>query len=163
MNIIRIDKNNQVNGDGLRCVVWLAGCKHKCPGCHNPETWNFNCGHKINEDDLEVIYSQLNKEEISGLTITGGDPLFQDEKLALFLKEIKLKFPNKVVWCYTGFTLSEVLCCKSLDYIDVLVDGPYKQELNPGPGKILWRGSTNQRIIDLNKTRRCGEIVLLYD
>ena len=147
----------------MRCVVWLAGCKHKCPGCHNPETWNFNCGHKINEDDLEVIYSQLNKEEISGLTITGGDPLFQDEKLALFLKEIKLKFPNKNVWCYTGFTLSAVLCCKSLDYIDVLVDGPYKQELNPGPGKILWRGSTNQRIIDLNKTRRCGEIVLLYE
>lgn len=95
MRIIRIDENNQVNGDGLRCVVWFAGCKHHCPGCHNPETWDFNCGHEITSEDMQIIYDQLSKEEISGLTLTGGDPLFQEAKLALFLKQIKLKFPDK--------------------------------------------------------------------
>ena len=82
MRIIRIDKNNQVNGDGLRCVIWYAGCAHKCPGCHNPETWDFKCGHDITISDLNMIYSQMDKEEISGITLSGGDPLYQDKDLA---------------------------------------------------------------------------------
>lgn len=163
MRIIRIDKNNQVNGDGLRCVIWFAGCNHKCPGCHNPETWSFTCGYEINFKDLVEIEDQLQRQEISGITLSGGDPLYQADDLALFLKQIKLKFPDKDVWCYTGFKYENITQLECLEYIDVLIDGPYEQELNPGPGKVLWRGSTNQRIIDLNKTRQCGEIVLLYD
>lgn len=162
MRIIRIDKNNQVNGDGLRCVIWFAGCGHHCSGCHNPETWDFNCGHEITIKDMDVIYDQLSCEEISGLTLTGGDPLYQDQALAPFLQQIKSNFPDKDVWCYTGFEYENITKYKSLPYIDVLIDGQYKQELNPGPGKVLWRGSTNQRIIDLNKTREKNEITILY-
>lgn len=163
MRIIRIDENNQVNGDGLRCVIWFAGCNHKCPGCHNPETWSFTSGHKMDFKDMVIITDQLQREEISGITLSGGDPLYQADDLALFLKQIKLKFPNKDIWCYTGFKYENIAQLKCLEYIDVLIDGPYEQELNPGPGKVLWRGSTNQRIIDINKTRQCGKITLMYD
>lgn len=163
MRIIKIDKNNQVNGDGLRCVVWFAGCGHRCPGCHNPETWDFNCGHEITIKDMDVIYDQLQRKEISGITLSGGDPLYQAKDLVHFLKQIRFKFPDKDIWCYTGFKYENIAQLECLEYIDVLIDGPYEQELNPGPGKVLWRGSTNQRIIDLKKTRQCGEIVLLYD
>ena len=96
---------------------------------------------------MDVIYDQLQRKEISGITLSGGDPLYQAKDLVHFLKQIRFEFPD----------------LECLDYIDVLIDGPYEQELNPGPGKVLWRGSTNQRIIDLNKTRQCGKIVLLYD
>lgn len=163
MRIIKIDKNNQVNGDGLRCVVWFAGCGHCCPGCHNPETWDFNCGHEITIKDMDVIYDQLQRKEISGITLSGGDPLYQAKDLVHFLKQIRFEFPDKDIWCYTGFKYENIVQLECLEDIDVLIDGPYEQELNPGPGKVLWRGSTNQRIIDLNKTRQCGEIVLLYD
>jgi len=78
------------------------------------------------------------------------------------LKQIKQQFPDKTVWCYTGFEYEEIAHMECLNYIDVLIDGQYQQELNPGPGKVLWRGSTNQRIIDLNKTREKNEITLLY-
>ena len=97
MRIIRIDKNNQVNGDGLRCVIWFAGCNHQCPGCHNPETWDFNCGHDLNIDDMDVIYDQLERDEISGITLTGGDPIYQYKELLPFLEQIKINFPNKTI------------------------------------------------------------------
>lgn len=160
MRIIRIDKNNQVNGDGLRCVIWFAGCGHKCPGCHNPETWDFKCGHSITIEDLNTIYDQLEKDEISGITLTGGDPLYQDKDIAPFLRQIKFNFPSKDIWCYTGFLYEDIKHFESLKYIDVLVDGPYQQELNPGPGKVLWRGSTNQRIIDVSASLDNNGIVL---
>ena len=163
MRIIRIDKNNQVNGDGLRCVVWFAGCGHRCPGCHNPETWDFNCGHEITQEEIDEIYNQLKRKEISGITLSGGDPLYQAEDLISFLKQISFDFPDKDVWCYTGFEYEKIADLECLKYIDVLIDGPYKQELNPGPGKILWRGSSNQRIIDLIKTIKYDELVCLYD
>ena len=163
MRIIKIDEKNQVNGDGLRCVIWFAGCNHRCPGCHNPETWDFTGGHKMDFKDMAIITNQLQREEISGITLSGGDPLYQEVELVWFLKHIKQLFPDKDIWCYTGFEYEEVAHMECLNYIDVLIDGQYKQDLNPGPGKVLWRGSTNQRIIDLNKTRECGEIVLLYD
>lgn len=95
MRIIKIDKNNQVNGDGLRCVIWFAGCSHRCPGCHNPETWSFTSGHRMDFKDMVTIINQLQREEIAGITLSGGDPLYQADDLALFLKQIKLKFPDK--------------------------------------------------------------------
>ena len=97
MRIVRIEKNNQVNGDGLRCVVWFAGCGHKCEGCHNPETWDFNCGHNMTTKDLDVIYDQLQRKEISGITLSGGDPLYQAKDLVHFLKQIRFEFPDKDV------------------------------------------------------------------
>lgn len=160
MRIIKIDKNNQVNGDGLRCVIWFAGCGHHCPGCHNPETWDFNCGHEMTPQDWDIIYDQLERDEISGLTLTGGDPLYQDKNLSLFLKQIKCNFPNKDIWCYTGFKYEEIDNFQSLEYIDVLVDGQYVAALNPGIGKLLWRGSSNQRIIDVQKSLEEDNVVL---
>lgn len=160
MRIIRIDKNNQVNGDGLRCVIWFAGCNHRCPGCHNPETWSFTSGHKIDFKDMTTITDQLKRQEISGITLSGGDPLYQEDDLALFLKQIKQQFPDKDVWCYTGFKYEDVSHMECLNYIDVLIDGPYEQDLNPGVGKVLWRGSTNQRIIDIKKSKLEDKVVL---
>ena len=160
MRIIRIDKNNQVNGDGLRCVIWYAGCAHCCSGCHNPETWDFNCGHNVTIEDLNVIYDQLERDEIAGLTLTGGDPLYQDKDIAPFLRQVKYNFPDKDIWCYTGFLYDDVKHYECMKYIDVLVEGLYIAELNPGPGKVLWRGSTNQRIIDVKQTRENNEITL---
>jgi anaerobic ribonucleoside-triphosphate reductase activating protein len=163
MRIIRIDENNQVNGDGLRCVIWFAGCNHRCPGCHNPETWSFTGGHKMDFKDMVTITDQLQREEISGITLSGGDPLYQEDDLVLFLKQIKQQFPDKDVWCYTGFKYEDVSHMECLNYIDVLIDGPYEQELNPGVGKVLWRGSTNQRIVDVKQSRLENKIILYCD
>ena len=160
MRIIRIDKNNQVNGDGLRCVIWFAGCTHKCPGCHNPETWSFDCGHDITMQDMDTIYDQLEREEISGITLSGGDPIYQQKELIPFLKQIKTNFPNKTIWCYTGFLYEEICNSPVMEYVDVLIDGPYVAALNPGPCKVLWRGSTNQRIIDVQKSLEEDSIIL---
>lgn len=160
MRIIRIDKNNQVNGDGLRCVIWFAGCAHKCPGCHNPETWSFDCGHDTTMQDMDTIYDQLERDEISGITLSGGDPIYQQKELVPFLKQIKTNFPNKTIWCYTGFLYEEICNSPVMEYIDVLIDGPYFAALNPGPCKVLWRGSTNQRIIDVQKSLEEDSIIL---
>lgn len=160
MRIVRIDENNQVNGDGLRCVIWFAGCNHKCPGCHNPETWSFTSGHKMDFKDMVTITDQLQREEISGITLSGGDPLYQADDLVLFLKQIKQQFPDKDVWCYTGFEYEDIAQLECLKYIDVLIDGPYEQALNPGPGKVLWRGSTNQRIVDVQKSLEENKVVI---
>ena len=160
MRIIRIDKNNQVNGDGLRCVIWFAGCNHQCPGCHNPETWDFNCGHDLNIDDMDVIYDQLERDEISGITLTGGDPIYQYKELLPFLEQIKINFPNKTIWCYTGFNYEEIDHLPVMEFIDVLIDGRYISSLNPGINKILWRGSTNQRIIDVQKSLDENSLIL---
>lgn len=160
MRIIKIDKNNQVNGDGLRCVIWFAGCAHKCSGCHNPETWSFDCGHDITTQDMNTIYDQLERDEISGITLSGGDPIYQQKELVPFLKQIKTNFPNKTIWCYTGFIYEEICSSPVMEYIDVLIDGPYVAALNPGLCKVLWRGSTNQRIIDVQKSLEEDSIVL---
>lgn len=160
MRIIRIDKNNQVNGDGLRCVIWFAGCNHQCPGCHNPETWDFNCGHDLNIDDMDVIYDQLERDEISGITLSGGDPIYQYKELLPFLEQIKINFPNKTIWCYTGFNYEEIDHLPVMEFIDVLIDGKYVSSLNPGINKILWRGSTNQRIIDVQKSLDENSLIL---
>ena len=160
MRIIRIDKNNQVNGDGLRCVIWFAGCNHQCQGCHNPETWDFNCGHDLNIDDMDVIYDQLERDEISGITLTGGDPIYQYKELLPFLEQIKLNSPNKTIWCYTGFNYEEIDHLPVMEFIDVLIDGKYISSLNPGINKILWRGSTNQRIIDVQKSLDENSLIL---
>ena len=161
MNIIRIDKNNQVNGSGLRCVIWVAGCDHNCPFCHNPETWDYNYGHPLTSEDAALIYDQLNKEEIDGITITGGDPLSMRNRdtVGEFCKILKHLYPNKTIWVYTGCKYEE-LPKYILSSIDVLVDGPYVNDLNPGVGKLKWRGSSNQRIIDVQKSLKTDRVEL---
>lgn len=161
MNIIKIDKNNQVNGDGMRCVIWFAGCEHNCPKCHNPETHNPFAGHLYTEQDELEIRMQLEKEEISGVTLTGGDPFFslnQDNALEI-CKMVKKDYSNKNIWCYTGYPFEFIKHTELIKYIDVLVDGNYIDSKNPGIGKLRWRGSKNQRVIDVQKSLLYGAVV----
>ena len=109
---------------------------------------------------MVTITNQLKRQEISGITLSGGDPLYQEDDLVWFLKQIKQQFPDKDVWCYTGFKYEDISHMECLNYIDVLIDGPYEQDLNPGVGKVLWRGSTNQRIIDVKKSKLEDKVVL---
>ena len=156
MNIVRIDKDNMLNGEGIRAVVWVSGCCHHCKNCHNPETWDPEYGHKITDKDINYLYSLLSKDYISGVTFTGGDPFYQSniDKVLRLCKSIRKKFPDKNIWVYTGYTIEE-LNKKGYSneflskYIDVLVDGEFKEDLKDF--NYHWAGSTNQKIIKLNK------------
>ena len=163
MKFIRIDRNNQVNGAGLRCVIWVSGCENQCPYCHNPETWDYNCGHDWSAEDQLTLEEQLASDEISGITLTGGDPLSPKNRTdtASFCAALKKKYPNKTIWVYTGHLFEEVK--DYLKDIDVLIDGPYKYWLNPGIGKVKWRGSTNQRVINVPESLKLNKIVLMKD
>ena len=163
MNIIRIDKNNQVNGPGLRCVIWVSGCTHHCPECHNPETWDYHYGRPFSGDDFDVIDQQLSSPEISGVTFSGGDPLAPNnrERVQLLCDTIKRLYPKKTIWMYTGFLYEDVKQC--LRNVDVLIDGTYVAAKNPGLGKAKWRGSTNQRVIDVQKSLAQDKVVEYVD
>lgn len=163
MKIIRIDKNNQINGFGLRCVIWVSGCENHCPGCHNPETWDYNLGHEWNEEDEKLLKQQMSSPEIDGITLTGGDPMAPlNRKTAKeFCERFKQLYPQKSIWIYTGHRFEEVAhFCKD---VDVVVDGPYVESLNPGRGLLKWRGSKNQRIIDVLQSFKQKQIIELKD
>lgn len=147
MNYHNITHDDMLNGDGLRVVLWIAGCTHHCKNCQNPETWDINGGIPFDNEAKEEIFDELKKDYISGITFSGGDPLHpKHRKQVLELaKEIKEKFPTKTVWCYTGFLYEEVKDIENLKYVDVLVDGEFKEELKDV--NLPWVGSSNQRII----------------
>ena len=146
MRYHNITHDDMLNGDGLRVVLWLAGCFHHCPGCQNPVTHDPNGGLDFTMEELAEILKELNKPYISGLTISGGDglfPAYRDE-LRTVCQFIKSQFPQKTIWCYTGYLFEQVKDLPVMEYIDVLVDGPFVQEL--ADVKYKWAGSTNQRI-----------------
>ena len=152
MRYHNITHDDMLNGDGLRVVLWVSGCEHKCYNCHNKITWNINNGLIFDNNAKEEIFSQLEKDYIKGITFSGGDPLHKQNRTEVFnlVKEIKTKFPKKDIWLYTGYTWEEINDLDIIDYIDVLVDGKYIEELsNP---ELEWRGSSNQRVIDVKKT-----------
>lgn len=165
MKFIRLDKNNQVNGAGLRCVVWVSGCENYCDECHNPETWDYNFGHIWDTEDQTTLDQQLSSPEISGITLTGGDPMAPKNRdaAATFCAMVKNKYPGKTIWMYTGYLFEDLVGHGWLENVDVLIDGRYKKELNPGPGKAKWRGSTNQRVIDVKESLKQGCIVEYRD
>ena len=160
MNYHNITKDDMLNGDGLRVVLWTAGCTHCCDGCHNPETWDVASGIEFDNAAEEELFEALSQEHISGITFSGGDPLhpFNRETVLRLAKKVKETYPNKTVWLYTGFLWEEVKDKIELDYIDVLIDGEFKKELNDN--NLLWVGSSNQRIIDVKKTLEQGNIDL---
>ena len=152
MRYHNITHDDMLNGDGLRVVLWVSGCEHKCYNCHNKITWDINNGLIFDDNAKEEIFSQLEKDYIKGITFSGGDPLHKQNRTEVFnlVKEIKTKFPKKDIWLYTGYTWEEINDLDIIDYIDVLVDGKYIEELsNPD---LEWRGSSNQRVIDVKKT-----------
>lgn len=142
-----------VNGQGLRCVVWFQGCKHKCKGCQNPDSWVFAGGRELTAEVL-LQEASLNLME-DGLTLSGGDPFQQENlpELVRFLDLFHAKFPTKTIWAYTGYTFERLLLDpmfrEILARINTLVDGPYEQEKKTD--KLPYRGSSNQRIIDVPK------------
>lgn len=162
VNFHNISKFDMVNGEGIRAVLWLSGCDHACKGCQNMQTWNHSSGISFTEDNLKEIYEELDKKYVSGLTLSGGDPLsFKNREFSLSLaKHLKEKYPHKNIWCYTGYTFDEIKDLDNIEYIDVIVDGKYIQGFDKI--KPQWRGSSNQRIVDVKKSLETNTIVELY-
>lgn len=147
MNIENITYPDVNNGLGCRVTLWVSGCAHKCKGCHNYKTWDFNSGRMFGNDEKQKLFQILNLPYIKGLTLSGGDPLCSYEDILPLVQEVKAKYPSKDIWLYTGYTKEEIhsLGMKDiLQYIDVLVDGRFNiDELDRG---IAFRGSRNQII-----------------
>lgn len=178
MNYIKITKNDIANGSGVRVTLWVSGCSLHCKGCHNPQTWDFNAGKPFDEVAKQELFNALGKPYIQGITFSGGHPLAEQncqEVLAL-IAEIHLLFPEKDIWCYTGYTFEEICeqYCNEriyglfggdikytnwewLEYVDVLVDGPYIEEQRDIT--LPFRGSKNQRLIDVKETLKQGQII----
>ena len=158
-----LQSDSIVDGPGLRTVIWTQGCLHHCPECQNPQTWDFNGGGLVPVDEVLKAIDEL--EDQTGITFSGGDPMYQPEACARIAKYCKEKGYN--IWVYTGFTYEELMKMAKtkpiynefLKYVDILVDGPFlikERDLN-----LLFRGSRNQRLIDIPKTRKARKIVLL--
>lgn len=163
MNYHNITKDDMLNGEGLRVVLWLAGCTHHCPGCHNPQTWDVNSGIPFDQSAKDEIFNELDKDYISGITLTGGDPLHPSSinQVSQLVNEIKTKYPHKTIWLYTGFQFEDIKTIDLIKDIDVLVDGRFEIELlNP---QLLWKGSSNQRVINVQPSLKTNTIILYDD
>jgi anaerobic ribonucleoside-triphosphate reductase activating protein len=160
MHYHNITKDDMLNGDGLRVVLWTAGCSHGCKGCHNPITWDPNGGLPFDDEAKKEIFTELDKDYISGITLSGGDPLYVNnkEQIEELAEEIKAKYPTKTIWLYTGYLWEDIKDLKLLKSLDVVVDGKF--ELDKKDNQLHWRGSSNQRVIDVAKSRESGQIVL---
>lgn len=152
MRYHNITKDDMLNGDGLRVVLWVAGCSHHCKGCQNPMTWDPNGGILFDESAKQEIFEQLDKDYISGITFSGGDPLHQANRrdVKTLMAEIKEKYPDKTIWLYTGDVWSNVMDYSLMQYVDVLVDGEF--QLDKRDITLMWKGSSNQRVIDVQAT-----------
>ena len=175
-NITHVDQNN---GDGLRVTLWLSGCSHHCKGCQNSQTWDINSGIPFDKEAKEELFRELENDYISGITFSGGDPLHENnlDELLKLICEIKDRFPYKTIWLYSGYRFEE--CVLKLGELvhnhnhnrfrrqcilkkcDVLVDGRYIDELRNVT--LKWRGSSNQRVINVQESLRQNKIILHCD
>ena len=161
MRYHNITTDDMLNGEGLRVVLWVAGCAHHCPGCHNPVTWDAEGGIPFDEAAKEELFGELTHEYIHGITYSGGDPLHPANRqdIASLAEEIHRRFPDKSQWLYTGYTWEEIMQMEQMAFfecLDVVVEGRYiesERDVN-----LAWRGSRNQRVIDVKKTRKAGGI-----
>ena len=148
MRYHNITKDDMLNGDGLRVVLWVAGCSHCCKDCQNPMTWDPNGGILFDESAKKEIFDQLDKPYISGITFSGGDPLYHPQEFLALVKQIK-EATGQNIWCYTGYTFEQIqndeMLNPILDYVDVIVDGRFEPDLYSP--YLEFRGSSNQRII----------------
>lgn len=165
MNYNTIMYDDMRNGEGLRIVLFVSGCSHNCKNCHNPQTHDPCSGKEFDDNALNEIYKYLDRDYIDGITLSGGDPLFEDNLGTIYdlVMHIKEKYPNKTIWIYTGYTYEEIIKdaerYKIVSLCDVLVEGRFVESL--ADVKYKWAGSTNQRVIDMKKTISNGEICLL--
>lgn len=158
------------NGPGVRVTLFVSGCTHHCKGCFNEMTWDFQYGRQFKEEDIEKILKLMEPSYISGLTLLGGEPMeyVNQQGLLPLLRSVKKKYPEKSVWCYTGYLYDEDILqdfCKKwpetqemLTYLDIVVDGEFVEELKDI--SLQFRGSSNQRIIDVKESMKAGVIVL---
>lgn len=160
LSILDIIEDTTVDGPGFRTAVYAAGCPNRCPGCHNPESWDINHGHRMStEEILKIVLA----DPFADVTFSGGDPMFQPEGFAQLAHDIKQR-SRKNIWCYTGYTFEDLLRnpkqAQLLKYIDVLVDGKFEEKLRDE--ELCFRGSSNQRLIDVQASLKRKETVL-YD
>ncbi|SFE84296.1 anaerobic ribonucleoside-triphosphate reductase activating protein [Peptostreptococcus sp. D1] len=158
MNYSKINITDIANGPGVRVSLFVSGCRNRCPGCFNPETWDFNHGEKFTLSTISNLLSALDKSYISGLTILGGDPL-EPENLGVvtqICKIIKTINCDKTIWIYTGYTYENFKDIELLKYVDVVVDGKFIESQKDI--SLQFRGSKNQRIIDIKATKSTGDI-----
>jgi len=160
MRFHNITKDDMLNGDGLRVVLWVSGCSHCCKECQNPVTWDPNGGLLFDIEAKEELFGELAKDYISGVTFSGGDPLYFSNRsdVLRLAREIKEKFPQKTIWLYTGFVWEAIQALPIMEYVDVLVDGEFL--VGQKDTQLHWRGSSNQRVIDVAASRAAGEVTL---
>lgn len=172
MNYAAIKPCDIANGPGVRVSLFVSGCTHHCKGCFQPETWDFSYGHLFTDDTAAQILDLLEPDYIKGLTLLGGEPFEPANQAGLLplLRSVRAQFPQKTIWSFSGYTLEKIrsgalgpgkVTEEMLSYLDVLVDGPFieaKKDLS-----LRFRGSSNQRLIDLKQTLASGTIVLWDD
>lgn len=155
--ILDIIHDTTVDGPGFRTSIYSAGCQHKCPECHNPQSWDVQNGHPMT---ISSLMDEIVSDPFAHVTFSGGDPMFQAQGFAQLARRIKAE-TDKTIWCYTGFTWEGLSTNASaqelLDYVDVLVDGPFMKALRDE--ELLFRGSSNQRLIDVAASRAAGHVV----
>ena len=161
LSVISIIEDTMVDGPGFRTAIYCAGCKHHCKGCHNPQSWDFNNGKMMSTRQIMDIIKQ---DPFANVTFSGGDPMFQPEGFTELAEAIRME-TNKTIWCWTGYKFEMLLRMpkqrRLLELIDVLVDGPFI-EAQKDPD-LLFRGSRNQRLIDVKTSLKQGKVVLYYD
>lgn len=157
IRVLSIVEDTMVDGPGFRTSIYCAGCQHACPGCHNPQSWDMNQGHEMT---TEEIMSVIEADPYANVTFSGGDPMYQPEGFAELARAIHRR-TNKDIWCYTGFTYETLINRQQrelLEEIDVLVDGPFVKRLRDDD--LIFRGSSNQRLIDVQRSLNEGRVVL---
>ncbi len=161
LQVISIIEDTMVDGPGFRTAIYAAGCKHQCKGCHNPQSWDFKAGRAMTTDQIMHVIKQ---DPFANVSFSGGDPMYQPEGFAELAQAIRSQ-TNKTIWCWTGFSFEMLLRMPKqrelLELIDVLVDGPYVEALRDTD--LLFRGSRNQRLIDVKASLKAGKVVLYYD
>ena len=157
IRVLSIIEDTMVDGPGFRTSIYCAGCRHKCPGCHNPQSWDFSGGREMSTEELMRI---IVADPYANVTFSGGDPMYQAAGFAELARAIHRR-TNKDIWCFTGFRFEDLIQQDQrelLEQLDVLVDGPYVASLRDPD--LLFRGSSNQRIIDVQASLFASEVVL---
>ncbi|MGE5381582.1 MAG: anaerobic ribonucleoside-triphosphate reductase activating protein [Methylocystaceae bacterium] len=152
-----MSRESTVDGPGVRLTIFFQGCPHHCKGCHNPDTWDSNGGEELTIQETLDLLARYITPLHQGITFSGGEPFLQAEALLKLVKGIRERFPQLNIWCYSGYQYEDLLCSPVLPLLDVLVDGPFEEanrELD-----LIFRGSSNQRIIDLALSEESGQVV----
>ena len=173
MNYAAIKKTDVANGPGIRVSLFVSGCTHACKGCFNSEAWDFGYGRPFTEDTEQEILKALDSDHIRGFSVLGGEPMEPQNRGTVLelLRKVRKAYPEKSIWCYTGYDYErdllrwsaegDMAVTELLELIDVLVDGEFMEEKKNL--RLAFRGSENQRLIDMEATRRAGHVICLPD